>query len=340
MRIMITGGAGFIGSALVRSLVRQGRHEVLNVDKLTYAGGLDSLSALESAPGYQFSRTDIADGEALWALVRDFRPQQIFHLAAESHVDRSISGARPFIQSNVVGTFELLEVMRRYINTCVSGDAEQPRMLCVSTDEVYGDLAADAPPFSEATPYAPSSPYSATKAAADHLARAWHRTYGLPVIISNCSNNFGPYQYPEKLIPTMIIRALAGQPLPVYGDGLQVRDWLYVDDHVDALLSVMAQGRPGETYMIGGFAERANIDVINMICALLARHDGSGRSAADFAGLIEHVADRPGHDRRYAVDSSKLQREIGWRPVIDLEEGLARTVQWYCDNRMWWQKRL
>lgn len=339
MRIMVTGGAGFIGSALVRHLVSQGGHEVLNVDKLTYAGGLDSLSAVSDLPGCRFSRTDIADGQRLWELVSEFKPHQVYHLAAESHVDRSISGARPFIQSNVVGTFELLEVMRRYSERCRDDGRQEPRLLCVSTDEVYGDLALADPPFSEQSVYAPSSPYSASKAAADHLARAWHRTYELPVIITNCSNNYGPFQFPEKLIPTMIIRALQGQSLPVYGDGQQVRDWLYVGDHVRALVEVMEHGSLGETYMVGGFGERTNLDVIEMICDMLPRHDASGRTAGDIRALVEFVADRPGHDRRYAVDSSKLQRDIGWRPTMDLQDGIAQTVQWYCENRQWWQAR-
>lgn len=340
MRIIVTGGAGFIGSALVRRLVRSGDHDVLNIDKLTYAGGLDTLASVSRLPGYQFSQTDIAEPGALAALINDFRPDQVFHLAAESHVDRSIGGPAPFVESNVVGTFHVLEAMRVYTASRRQGDGPIPRLLCVSTDEVYGDLSSPAGAFSETSPYLPSSPYAATKAAADHLARAWHRTYDLPVIITNCSNNFGPYQFPEKLIPRVITNALLGRPLPVYGDGRQIRDWLYVDDHVQALVDVMARGQLGETYMIGGNAVMTNIEVINLICSLLPKYDPQGRAKADFLHLLEHVSDRPGHDRCYAVDASKIRRELDWHPRGGVDDALAQTVQWYCSNRNWWESRL
>ena len=336
MRILITGGAGFIGSALIRHLIRQTDHEVLNLDKLTYAGNLESLETVADSPRYRFVQADIADSEQVAATLAEFQPDAVMHLAAESHVDRSIDGPAAFIQTNIVGTYSLLESVRSY---WLGLDAERQaafRFHHISTDEVYGDLHGVDDLFSETTPYAPSSPYSASKAASDHLVRAWLRTYGLPVLITNCSNNYGPYHFPEKLIPLMILNALAGKPLPVYGNGQQVRDWLYVEDHARALLKVVSEGQVGETYNIGGHNEQKNLDVVHAICALLeelAPQKPAG--IARYEELITYVQDRPGHDLRYAIDASKIERELGWVPEETFASGLRKTVQWYLDNLDW-----
>lgn len=336
MRILITGGAGFIGSALIRHLIRQTDHEVLNLDKLTYAGNLESLETVADSPRYRFVQADIADSEQVAATLAEFQPDAVMHLAAESHVDRSIDGPAAFIQTNIVGTYSLLESVRSY---WLGLDAERQaafRFHHISTDEVYGDLHGVDDLFSETTPYAPSSPYSASKAASDHLVRAWLRTYGLPVLITNCSNNYGPYHFPEKLIPLMILNALDGKPLPVYGNGQQVRDWLYVEDHARALLKVVSEGQVGETYNIGGHNEQKNLDVVHAICALLeelAPQKPAG--IARYEELITYVQDRPGHDLRYAIDASKIERELGWVPEETFASGLRKTVQWYLDNLDW-----
>ena len=336
MRILITGGAGFIGSALIRHLIQNTEHEVLNLDKLTYAGNLESLLEIAASPRYRFVQADIADAERVAATLSEFQPDAIMHLAAESHVDRSIDGPAAFIQTNIVGTYSLLESTRAYwlgLNTVRKAAF---RFHHISTDEVYGDLHGVDDLFTETTPYAPSSPYSASKAASDHLVRAWQRTYGLPVLITNCSNNYGPYHFPEKLIPLMILNALAGKPLPVYGNGQQVRDWLYVEDHARALLKVVSEGKVGETYNIGGHNEQKNLDVVRSICALLeelAPQKPAG--IARYEDLITYVQDRPGHDLRYAIDASKIERELGWVPQETFETGLRQTVQWYLDNLEW-----
>ncbi len=336
MRILITGGAGFIGSALIRHLIRHTEHEVLNLDKLTYAGNLESLLEVSANPRYRFVQADIADSGRVATALTEFQPDAIMHLAAESHVDRSIDGPAAFIQTNVVGTYSLLESARTYWLGLGEQRKAAFRFHHISTDEVYGDLHGVDDLFSETTPYAPSSPYSASKAASDHLVRAWQRTYGLPVLVSNCSNNYGPYHFPEKLIPLMILNALAGKPLPVYGNGQQVRDWLYVEDHARALLAVVSEGQPGETYNIGGHNEQKNLDVVHAICALLeelAPRKPAG--VARYGDLITHVQDRPGHDLRYAIDAGKIERELGWVPQETFESGLRKTVQWYLDNLDW-----
>ena len=328
--VLVTGGAGFIGSALVRQLVRETDYTVVNVDKLTYAGNLESLAEVADSPRYVFERADVADAAAMRRVFEAYRPAGVFHLAAESHVDRSIDGPAAFIETNVVGTFTLLQEALRYWRGV--GDGRGFRFLHVSTDEVYGSLGAEGL-FTEATPYAPNSPYSASKAASDHLARAWFHTYGLPTVTTNCSNNYGPYHFPEKLIPLVIQRALAGESLPVYGRGENVRDWLYVDDHAAALRLVFERGRPGETYNVGGHNERRNIDVVRAICAVL--DELAPDPAGPHARRITFVADRPGHDARYAIDASKLRAELGWAPRETFETGLRKTVAWYLANRAW-----
>ena len=336
MRILVTGGAGFIGSALVRHLIGNTEHEVLNLDKLTYAGNLESLQSIANNTRYEFVQADIADAATVSAVLERFQPDAIMHLAAESHVDRSIDGPAAFIQTNIVGTYALLEATRAWWSRLPAEQRRAFRFHHISTDEVYGDLHDANDLFHETTPYAPSSPYSASKAASDHLVRAWHRTYGLPVLITNCSNNYGPYHFPEKLIPLMILNALAGKPLPVYGNGQQVRDWLFVEDHARALLEVVSRGEVGETYNIGGHNEQKNLDVVHAICALLdelAPQHPEG--VARYADLITYVQDRPGHDLRYAIDASKIERELGWVPHETFATGLRKTVQWYLDNLQW-----
>jgi len=341
-RLLVTGGAGFIGSAVVRHLMGVADYRVANVDKLTYAGNLDSLLSIGDSNRYRFYRVDICDSKALDRVFAEFRPTAVMHLAAESHVDRSIDGPAEFIQTNMVGTYTLLEAARRYWNG-LTGDAKAAfRFHHISTDEVYGDLEGTEDLFTESTPYAPSSPYSASKASSDHLVRAWQRTYGLPTLVTNCSNNYGPYHFPEKLIPHMILNALAGKPLPVYGDGSQIRDWLYVEDHARALVEVVTRGKVGETYNIGGHNEKRNLEVVETICDLLDEMAprvvrGQARS---YRELITFVKDRPGHDRRYAIDASKIERELGWRPQETFESGIRKTVRWYLDNRQWWERVL
>ena len=333
MRVIVTGGAGFIGSALVRYLVLGKGYEVLTIDALTYAGCEASLKALEGKTGHRFLKADICDRAAMDEAIAGFRPNRIMHLAAESHVDRSITGAADFIQTNVVGTFTLLEAARGYWSGLVREAKDAFRFLHVSTDEVYGSLG-DEGLFEESTPYDPSSPYSASKAASDHLAKAWQRTYGLPVVVSNCSNNYGPYHFPEKLIPLTILNALAGRVLPVYGKGENVRDWLYVDDHARALDLIIEKGVPGETYNVGGRNERRNIDVVSRICAVL---DELVPADAPREGLIEFVTDRPGHDARYAIDATRLETELGWRAQENFDSGIEKTVRWYLENEWWWR---
>jgi dTDP-glucose 4,6-dehydratase len=332
MRYLVTGGAGFIGSALVRHLIGAG-HDVLTIDALTYAGNRASLRDVEANPRHRFCHADICDSAAMQAAFARFQPDRVMHLAAESHVDRSINGAADFIQTNVVGTFALLEVARDYWTKLSADRAGAFRLLHVSTDEVYGSLGEEGR-FSEATPYDPSSPYSASKAASDHLAKAWARTYGLPVVVSNCSNNYGPYHFPEKLIPLIILNALQGRELPVYGAGANIRDWLYVEDHARALDIIVSRGRIGETYNVGGRNERRNIDVVRRICQLLDAMVPLGRPRES---LIRFVADRPGHDARYAIDATKLETELGWRAQESFDTGIAKTVRWYLDNAWWWQ---
>ena len=333
MRVIVTGGAGFIGSALVRQLVLEKGYEVLNIDALTYAGNRASLHSVEDKPKYRFLQADICDRGTMERAFADFRPDRIMHLAAESHVDRSITGAADFIQTNVIGTFTLLETARAYWSNLVDGQKDSFRFLHVSTDEVYGSLGEEGL-FSEETPYDPSSPYSASKASSDHLAKAWQRTYGLPIVVSNCSNNYGPYHFPEKLIPLTILNALAGERLPVYGKGENVRDWLYVDDHARALDIIVERGRLGETYNVGGGNERRNIDVVRRICEVLDRLRPANRPREE---LIDFVTDRPGHDARYAIDANKLENELGWRAQETFDTGIEKTVQWYLDNEWWWQ---
>ncbi|GJK46102.1 dTDP-glucose 4,6-dehydratase [Klebsiella grimontii] len=341
MKILVTGGAGFIGSAVVRHIIENTSDEVRVIDCLTYAGNLESLAPVAGNERYSFSQTDITDAKSVAEQFSDFRPDIVMHLAAESHVDRSIDGPAAFIQTNLIGTFILLEAARQYWSALDTAQKQTFRFHHISTDEVYGDLHGTDDLFTEETPYAPSSPYSASKAGSDHLVRAWNRTYGLPVVVTNCSNNYGPYHFPEKLIPLTILNALAGKPLPVYGNGEQIRDWLYVEDHARALYKVATEGRSGETYNIGGHNERKNIDVVRTICAILDKVvEQKPGNISQFADLITFVKDRPGHDLRYAIDAAKIQRDLGWVPEETFESGIEKTVHWYLNNTTWWQRVL
>ncbi len=338
MKLLVTGGAGFIGSAVVRHVIENTENEVLNVDKLTYAGNLESLARIAKNPRYTFSQTDICDRAALDELFENFQPDAVMHLAAESHVDRSITGPAACIETNIIGTYQLLEAARHYWNQLDQNKKQAFRFHHISTDEVYGDLEGTEDLFLETTPYAPSSPYSASKASSDHLVRAWYRTYGLPVVLTNCSNNYGPFHFPEKLIPLVILNALAGKPLPVYGNGTQIRDWLYVEDHARALYKVVTEAAVGETYNIGGHNEQKNIDVVKAICELLEElAPNKPEGLARYEDLITYVTDRPGHDLRYAIDASKIQKDLGWVPQESFETGLRKTVQWYLNNQAWVQ---
>lgn len=338
MKILVTGGAGFIGSAVVRHLIQNTEHSVANLDKLTYAGNLESLATVAASPRYSFHHVDICNATAVARVVTEFQPDAVMHLAAESHVDRSIDGPAAFIQTNIVGTYTLLEAVRHFWSVLPADQQAAFRFHHISTDEVYGDLKGCDTFFTETTPYAPSSPYSASKASSDHLVRAWQRTYGLPTLVTNCSNNYGPFHFPEKLIPHMILNALAGKPLPVYGDGSQIRDWLYVEDHARALVEVVTRGEAGETYNIGGHNEKRNLEVVETLCDLLEELAPNKPLGVDcYRQLITFVQDRPGHDHRYAIDASKIQRKLGWVPQETFESGIRKTVQWYLDNREWWQ---
>jgi dTDP-glucose 4,6-dehydratase len=339
--ILVTGGAGFIGSAVVRHIIENTQDNVVNVDKLTYAGNLESLESVENNPRYAFEQVDICDAKALARVFEHHQPDAVMHLAAESHVDRSIDGPAAFIETNIVGTYTLLEAARAYWNSLNDERKAAFRFHHISTDEVYGDLEGTDDLFTETTPYAPSSPYSASKASSDHLVRAWLRTYGLPTIVTNCSNNYGPFHFPEKLIPLMILNALDGKPLPVYGNGQQIRDWLFVEDHARALYKVVTEGKVGETYNIGGHNEKANIDVVRTICSLLEELvPNKPEGIAKYEDLITYVKDRPGHDVRYAIDAAKIGRELGWKPQETFESGIRKTVEWYLNNKKWWSRVL
>jgi dTDP-glucose 4,6-dehydratase len=335
--ILVTGGAGFIGANFVLDWLKIHSEPIINLDKLTYAGNLHNLASIMDDPRHHFVQGDIGDSSLVEKLLAEHRPRAIVNFAAESHVDRSIHGPEDFIQTNVVGTFHLLTAARGYWESLTGTEKTAFRFLHVSTDEVYGSLNANDPPFTETTPYAPNSPYSASKAASDHLVRAWHHTYGLPVLTTNCSNNYGPWQFPEKLIPLMILNALNGKPLPIYGDGLNVRDWLYVGDHCSAIRAVLENGTPGEVYNIGGWNEKANLEVVHTLCTIL---DQAHPSSAPHANLIQHIRDRAGHDRRYAIDARKIERELGWRPAENFETGIQKTVDWYLNNQDWTQNIL
>lgn len=338
MKILITGGAGFIGSALIRYLIEHTNHIIINVDKLTYAGNLSSLKSIESNEGYHFEQADICASGQISEIFCKYQPDAVMHLAAESHVDRSISGAADFIQTNIVGTYALLEIAKNYWQALAEPKKSGFRFLHISTDEVYGDLADRDTLFTEQTAYNPSSPYSASKAASDHLVRAWHRTYDLPAIITNCSNNYGAFQYPEKLIPLMILNALNGKPLPIYGNGLQVRDWIFVEDHIRALYQVLMKGKVGETYNIGSNQEKTNIDVVNTICNLLEElAPNKPKNIKYYKDLIIYVEDRVGHDIRYALDSTKIKQSLGWQPEESFASGMRKTVKWYLENPNYWE---
>jgi dTDP-glucose 4,6-dehydratase len=342
MKILVTGGAGFIGSAVIRHIIESTQDSVINLDKLTYAGNLESLVEVADSERYAFEKVDVCNKEELDRVFKEHQPDVVMHLAAESHVDRSIDGPSEFIQTNIVGTYSLLEASRQYWSKLSESKKASFRFHHISTDEVYGDLDGPTNLFTEETSYAPSSPYSASKASSDHLVRAWLRTYGLPTVLTNCSNNYGPYHFPEKLIPLMILNALEGKPLPVYGNGQQIRDWLYVQDHARALYLVASKGKVGETYNIGGHNEKANIDVVKTICALLEKlvstnpYSRESGNIGGFESLITYVTDRPGHDVRYAIDASKIERELGWKPKESFETGIRKTVEWYLNNEQWW----
>ncbi|MEG3693592.1 dTDP-glucose 4,6-dehydratase [Vibrio coralliirubri] len=341
MKILITGGAGFIGSAVIRHIIENTQNTVINLDKLTYAGNLESLNEVSTDPRYFFEQVDICNRAELDRVLSHYQPDAIMHLAAESHVDRSIDGPAAFIETNVVGTYTLLESVRAYWNDLEPKKKASFRFHHISTDEVYGDLEGTDDLFTEKTSYEPSSPYSASKASSDHLVRSWLRTYGLPTIVTNCSNNYGPYHFPEKLIPLMILNAIDGKPLPVYGDGMQIRDWLYVEDHARALYKVVTEGEVGETYNIGGHNEKANIEVVKTICSLLEEFvPNKPKGVEQYQDLITYVTDRPGHDVRYAIDASKIERELGWTPEESFETGIRKTVEWYLNNKQWWGRVL
>ncbi|QOF66990.1 dTDP-glucose 4,6-dehydratase [Actinobacillus sp. GY-402] len=339
--ILITGGAGFIGSAVIRHIICNTPDSVVNVDKLTYAGNLESLESVSDSPRYAFERVDICNRAELDRVFTEYQPDAVMHLAAESHVDRSIDGPADFIETNIIGTYTLLEAARSYWNGLPEDKKKKFRFHHISTDEVYGDLEGTDDLFTETTPYAPSSPYSASKASSDHLVRAWLRTYGLPTIVTNCSNNYGPFHFPEKLIPLMILNALDGKPLPIYGNGQQIRDWLFVEDHARALYKVVTEGKIGETYNIGGHNEKSNIEVVRIICALLEElAPNKPAGITKYEDLITYVADRPGHDVRYAIDATKIGRELGWKPQETFESGIRKTVEWYLTNKKWWSRVL
>lgn len=341
MKILVTGGCGFIGSALIRHLAEKEGYQIVNIDKLTYASNQDSLLGINKKGFYQFAKVDICDSKSIRNIFLEHDPDAVMHLAAESHVDRSIDNPQTFVQTNIVGTFCMLEEARRHWKSLSEKRKKKFRFHHISTDEVYGDIGGLSTLFTEQTPYSPSSPYSASKASSDHLVRSWGRTYGLPIIITNCSNNYGPFHFPEKLIPRVILNAIHGKPLPIYGDGLQIRDWLYVEDHAKALVKVIEEGKIDTTYNIGGHNEKTNLEVVETICELLEQlAPNKPVGVSNYRDLITFVRDRPGHDVRYAIDASKIERELGWVPKETFETGLSRTVQWYLDNRQWWERLL